>query len=83
MMNSNSAGAGFSPASSEILASTLRSMPPAKLSLPEVIMMPLTASSASAWSMNPSTNAKASRVSTFIDLPGTSQVMMATPSSSR
>src|SRR6056297_1683821 len=73
--------AGLSPAISFILAMTLRSMPPANdPSLPEVITMPLTASSAKASSTRPSRTGQASIDITFIDLPGTSQVMTATPS---
>ena len=44
--------------------------------------MPLTASSASASSMQASNSASPSKDITFIDLPGTSQVMVATPSAS-
>ena len=82
MVKSNSAWAGFSPASSRIFASTFRSIPPANVSLPEVMTMPLTASSASAVSTISLTWAKPSRLITFIDLPGTSQVSVATPSAS-
>ena len=44
--------------------------------------MPLTASSANAVSTISLTCAKPSRLITFIDLPGTSQVSVATPSAS-
>src|SRR6056297_2168414 len=73
--------AGSSPASSRILAMMLRSMPPAKdPSLPEVRITPLTVSSASASSISVSRSRKPCWFITFIDLPGTSQVMIATPS---
>src|SRR6056297_2786992 len=72
---------GLSPAISFILAITFRSIPPAKEpSFPLVITIPLTASSASASSTRPSRTGHASIDITFIDLPGTSQVMTATPS---
>jgi hypothetical protein len=48
MVKSNSPWAGSSPASARMVASAFRSMPPAKVSLPEVSTIPLTASSASA-----------------------------------
>ena len=73
--------AGSSPAPSRIPASTLRSIPPAKLSLADVMTMPRTASSASASSISPSRTLHASRLMTFMDFPGTSQVTTATPSS--
>ncbi len=73
--------AGSSPASSFILAMTLRSMPPAKLpGLPEVMTAPRMASSDSTASMQASSSSQPARLRTFMDLPGTSQVMMATPS---
>ena len=78
---SNRPLAGSSPAMSFILEMTLRSMPPAKEpSLPEVMTMPLTASSLSASSISPSSIGQASMFITFMDLPGVSQVMTATPS---
>jgi len=82
MVKSKRPLAGSSPASSRMMASVLRSMPPAKVGLPEVMTMPFTASSVSAASMSPSTSEKASRLSTFMDLPGTSQVITAMPSAS-
>ena len=57
-------------------------MPPAKSGLAEVMTMPLTAGSASAASMAASSSAMPSSVSTFIERPGRSQVMVATPSAS-
>ena len=61
-------------------ASTFRSMPPAKSALPEVITMPLTAASASAASTCASSSDSPVSDMTFMDLPGTSHVMVATPS---
>ena len=74
--------AGSAPARAFISASTFRSMPPAKSALPEVMTMPLTAGSARAASTAASSSAMPSSVSTFIDLPGRSQVRVATPSAS-
>jgi hypothetical protein len=82
MVKSNSALAGSSPASSRIVASVFRSMPPAKSRLPLVMTMPLTVSSASAVSIRPLSTCIDSRVMTFMDRPGMSQVMVATPSAS-
>ena len=48
---SNRPLAGSSPASAFILASRFKSMPPANVSLPDVITIPLTASSAKASSI--------------------------------
>ena len=80
---SNSPCAGSSPASSRILASRFRSIPPAKdPSLPEVITAPLMASSDRTVSMMLSSSDRPSIDMTFMDFPGTSQVMMATPSAS-
>mmetsp|Transcript_28960 Transcript_28960/g.55424 ORF Transcript_28960/g.55424 Transcript_28960/m.55424 type:complete len:253 (+) Transcript_28960:1737-2495(+) len=79
MVKSNSACAGSSPASARIEPSTFRSIPPAKVSLPDVITAPLISSLPSTSSMQASKSPKASRLSTFIDLDFTSQVMMATP----
>ncbi len=73
--------AGSSPASSFMRAKTLRSMPAAKLSLADVITIPLTASSASARSTSSSSSPSPSRLITFMDLSLTSQVMTATPPS--
>ena len=79
---SNSPRAGSSPASSRILAMMFRSIPPAKLSLPLVMMMPLTATSASACPTSASISINPCAFRTFIDLPLTSQTMVATPSAS-
>ena len=57
-------------------------MPPAKSGLAEVMTMPLTAGSAMAWSMAASSSAMPSKVRTFIERPGRSQAMVATPSGS-
>ena len=83
MMPSNRPVAGFSPASIFILASTFKSIPPAKLSaLPEVMMMPFTASSASASSKCASKSMKPCWFITFMDLPTASHVIVAMPSAS-
>ena len=74
--------AGSSPASSFIFAMMFRSIPPAKSALADVITMPFTASSASAAATQASSSAMPSMFSTFIDLSGRSQVMVATPSAS-
>ena len=83
MMPSNRPCAGLSPALSRMSASTFRSMPPAKSALPEVMTTPLTAASASALSTQASNSRRPSKDMTFMDFPGTSQVMVATPSASR
>jgi len=58
-------------------------MPPAKLpSLPEVMTMPFTASSARASSISASRSSKPCWFITFIDLPWVSQVIVATPCAS-
>mmetsp|Transcript_18489 Transcript_18489/g.30183 ORF Transcript_18489/g.30183 Transcript_18489/m.30183 type:complete len:231 (+) Transcript_18489:3070-3762(+) len=74
--------AASSPALSFILASRFRSIPPAKVSLPEVITMPLTASSPKASSTRSFSSSSPSKDMTFMDLSATSQVMVATPSAS-
>ena len=79
---SNSPFAGSLPAASFILAMTLRSIPPAKSFLPLVMTMPFTAASPSATPISTSSSASPSSDITFIDLPGTSQVITATPSAS-
>ncbi len=80
---SKSPRAGSSPAISRMRPSALRSMPPAKLpSLPEVMTTPFTVLSERARSISPSSSAMPSKVSTFMLLPGTSQIMVATPSAS-
>jgi len=68
------------PFASFMPAMTFRSIPAAKSFLPLVMTMPLTASSASASSISPFRVVAPSIDSTFIDLPGTSQVITATPS---
>ena len=82
MIPSKSPRAGSAPALSFIFAMTLRSMPPAKSFLPEVRITPLTAGSASAASISASSSAMPVRLRTFIDFPGTSQVIVAMPSAS-
>jgi len=58
-------------------------MPPAKdPSLPEVITIPLTASSAKAVSIRSFNSVSPSKDITFMDLSATSHVMTATPSAS-
>ena len=79
---SNRPLAGSSPALSFILASRFRSIPPAKVSLPEVITIPLTASSANASSTRSFNWPSPSIDMTFIVLSATSHVMIATPSAS-
>ena len=81
MMPSKRPRAGSSPAPSRSPASALRSIPPAKASLPEVTTIPRTASSASASSISASSSSQPSIVITFMDLFGASQVTTATPSS--
>src|SRR6056297_2939210 len=78
MMPSNTASA---PASRSV-ASTLRSIPAAKSGLALVMTMPLTASSPSADCTRSSSVCKPSKLSTFMDFSGTSQVIVATPSAS-
>lgn len=63
-------------------AMTFRSIPAAKSALPLVMTMPFTAASASASSISASSVSAPCIDSTFMDLPGTSQVMIATPSAS-
>lgn len=63
-------------------AMTLRSIPAAKSFLPEVRITPLTDGSPSAAAISPSSSANPAIDMTFIDLPGTSQVMVQTPSAS-
>ena len=82
MMPSKSPRAGSAPAFAFIPASTFRSMPPAKSGLAEVMTMPLTAGSPRAASTAASSSAMPSSVSTFIERPGRSQVIVATPSAS-
>ena len=79
---SNSPRAGSSPASSRILAMTFRSIPPAKSFLAEVMMIPLTEGSATAASTSRPSSASPASDRMFIDRPGTSQVMVVTPSES-
>ena len=62
--------------------SMVRSAPPEKVSLPEVMTAPLTASSPATWSMILSSSSITSSVKTFIDLSGMSQVTSAMPSAS-
>ncbi len=59
-----------------------RSAPPEKEDLPEVMTTPLTALSATTWSMIASSSSITSTVKTFIDLSGMSQVTSAMPSAS-
>ena len=62
--------------------SIVRSAPPEKVALPEVTTAPLIAASAATLSTSPLSSSIASGVSTFIDRPGMSQVISATPSAS-
>ena len=62
--------------------SIVRSAPPEKVSLPEVTTAPLIAASAATLSTSALSSSIASGVSTFIDRPGMSQVISATPSAS-
>lgn len=62
--------------------SMVRSAPPEKLSLPEVITAPLMAASAATWSTILSSSFITSSVKTFIDLSGIFQVTSAMPSAS-
>ncbi len=75
--------AGLPPASiawAFIRAITFRSIPPAKSALPEVMITPVTASSASAVSTWASSCRMPSSFRTFIEASGRSQVMVAMPS---
>src|SRR5512138_2756238 len=60
----------------------VRSAPPPKVSLPEVMTAPLTAASAATFSTSPSSSSITEKSITFIDLPGMSQVTSAMPSAS-
>ena len=57
-------------------------MPPANPALPEVRITPRTAPSAKAASISAARSASEPSVITFIDRPGTSQVIVVTPSPS-
>ena len=60
----------------------VRSAPPEKPSLPEVITAPLIAASDATCSTNVPISSITSALSTFIERPGMSQVMSAIPSES-
>ena len=62
--------------------SIVRSAPPEKLSLPEVMTQPFTAGSATTASTMVSISSITACVMTFIERPGQSQVANATPSAS-
>ncbi len=83
MMPAKRPTAGSAPASAFILARTFKSIPPANVpSLPEVMMMPFTASSSSASSICASRSIKPCSLITFIDLPMASHVIVAMASPS-
>ena len=65
-----------------IFCSMVRSAPPEKLSLPEVITAPLMPASAATWSMILSSSSITSSVKTFIERSGMFQVTSAMPSAS-
>ena len=71
-----------SSASVKMLLIIDRSAPPEKEFLPEVMTAPLIALSPTTWSTMASISSITSSVTTFIDLPGMSQVTRAMPSAS-
>src|SRR5665213_937099 len=63
-------------------SSIVRSAPPQKASLPEVMTTPLMAASPSIFATRAESSSITSSVSTFIERPGMSQVISAMPSAS-